>query len=62
MKSQHIIKEIINLKQKYFAEVKGGFLDEIKNIFNSKPLEPILFEFYKRETAKIDKRKTSKEL
>jgi hypothetical protein len=27
MKSQHIIKEIINLKQKYFAEVKGGFLD-----------------------------------
>ncbi len=38
MKSQHIIKEIANLKQKYFAEVKGGFLDEIKNIFNSKPL------------------------
>jgi hypothetical protein len=53
---------MIGLKQKYFAEVKGGLLDEIKNIFNTKPLEPILFEFYKRETAKIDKRKTSKEI
>lgn len=27
IKSQHIIKEIVGLKQKYFAEVKGGFLD-----------------------------------
>jgi hypothetical protein len=30
-----------NLKEKYFGEVRG-FLDEIKNIFNSKPLESIL--------------------
>lgn len=37
-KAQHIIKEVASLRQKYFGEVKGGFLDEIKSIFNSKPL------------------------
>ena len=61
-KAQHVIKEVTALRQRYFGEVKGGFLDEIKSIFNSKPLEPILVEFYKRETAKIDRRKGGKEI
>jgi hypothetical protein len=37
VKIQHIIKEVIALKEKYFGQTKG-FLDEIKNIFNAKPL------------------------
>lgn len=49
------------LKQKYFGEVRG-IIDEIKSIFNSKPLEPVLHEFYKRESVKMDKTKSSRVL
>jgi hypothetical protein len=59
IKIQHIISQIHHLKEKYFGEAKG-ILDSIKDIFNSKPLEPVLYEFYQRETAKIDSRKNSR--
>lgn len=61
-KAQHLLKEVGALRQRYFGEVRGGFLDELKSIFNSKPLEPVLTEFYRRETAKIDRRKSSREI
>jgi hypothetical protein len=53
LKTHSILKEVVSLKEKYFGQSKG-ILDEIKNIFNTKPLEPVLFEFYKQESHRLD--------
>ena len=56
-----IIKELMILREKYFGSSKT-LIEEIKNIFISKPLEPVLVDFYKRESIKMDKRREGKEV
>ena len=58
---EHIWKQVNALRDKYFGESKG-LLEEIKNMFTSKPLEPVLTEFYRRESARMDRRKHTQSL
>ena len=56
-KIQPIFTTIDLIKEKYFNQ-GTGILEEIKHIFiNSKPMEPVLLEFNKRENAKSEKKK-----
>ena len=56
-KVQSVRAAVQMLKEKYFGEVRG-ILAEIKNMFNDKPLEVVLSEYYKQQTAIKEKRKT----
>jgi hypothetical protein len=56
-----ILQGVDQLKERYFGEVRG-LLDELKNIFNAKPLESVVSEFYTREGIRMDRRKAKREL
>lgn len=60
-KVHHIINGMNSLREKYFGEDRGLF-DQIKNIFSSKPLESALQQFYKKESAKVDRKKAKRVL
>ena len=37
-----------------------NLIDSLKGMFNVKPLEQVVIDFYKRETEKLDKRKENR--
>lgn len=56
-----IIREVVILREKYL--ISGGnltIIDSIKEMFNTKPLEQVVVDFYKRETKRLDSRKESR--
>lgn len=60
-RAQQLIRQANQLREKYFGEAKG-LVDEIKQIFNSKPLQPILYDFYRWEGGRLDRRKKEKDV